>query len=156
MVEASELDPSLKEAMDASLRAYSSGDPAFFGFLTDDVRVFSLNSSEPTKSAKQFEEAFGGAFRRKREVEVINLDVDARGDRAVLSQTLEVTSEHVTSFIRQTVIWDRQDKGWRMSHIHNAQVGQPVFTGTAPRDAASIRVLNERIATVAATVGVAQ
>jgi hypothetical protein len=74
-----------------------------------------------------------------------------------LSQTLQITIDEIDTFVRQTVIWELDQKGeWRMSHIHNAQVGQPVVTGKAPKDAQAVRVLNERIATVAAAVGVAQ
>jgi hypothetical protein len=151
-----EVDPELQRAMDGSLKAYSAGDRSFFDYLTDDVRVYSVNSVAPTTSRREFEEQFGEAFERRREVTVVSQDVDARDDRAVLSQTLEVVSEQVTSFVRQTVIWDRGQQRWRMSHIHNAQVGQPIFVGEPPRDPIGIRVLNERIATVAAAVGVAQ
>jgi hypothetical protein len=150
-----DIDPELRRSMDASLKAFSAGDDKFFDYLSDSVTVFSVNSAEPTRSRDEFRRSFGEAF-RARKVDVISQDIDARDDRAVLLQTLEVTTDNVTSYVRQTVIWEPGKDGWKMSHIHNAQVGAALLTGQAPRDLASIRVLNERIATVAATVGVAQ
>lgn len=146
----------LTRAIDSSLKAYGAGDRSFFDYLTKDARVYTINSAEPTKSVRDFEKRFGDGFKRRRQVDVVNRDIDARPGRGVVSQTLAVTADNVTTYIRQTAIWDRGDTGWKISHLHNAQVGQPVVAGSAPREIGAIRVLNERIATVAATVGVAQ
>jgi len=154
-----DVDRGLEKAMKDSLKAYAEGDRQFFDFLKDDVRVFTLESSEPIIGRKAFEEYFGPTFKRfKRKVDVIKQDIQPAGDAAVLSQTLEVTSNEISSFVRQTVIWEQAGKGeWQMSHVHNAQVGKPVVAASAiPKTAEGVRVLNERIATVAATVGVAQ
>ena len=154
---ATKLDPGLDRAMKASLKAYASGDVHFFDYLDDNVRVFNLNSVEPMIGRKQFEEAFKPTFRTKRKVRIISSDIQPSGGQAVLAQTLEVTVNGIASVLRQTVIWNSdQDDNWKMSHIHNALVGQPVATGKLPPTAKGVRVLNERIATVAATVGVAQ
>jgi len=150
-------DPKLDRAMRDSLKAYASGDARFFDYLREDVRVFNLNSVEPMVGRKRFQEAFQPTFRTKRKVQVISSDVQPSGDQAVLAQTLQVTVDGITTTIRQTVIWNSdQDKNWQMSHIHNALVGQPVISGKLATTAKGVRVLNERIATVAATVGVAQ
>jgi len=147
----------LEAAMDESLRLYADGNPAFFDYLRDDVRVYSLGSAEPLIGRREFQAAFVGFADSKREVKVIHSDVQPNERQAVLAQTLEITVEDVTMFLRQTVVWERGDDGWQMSHIHNAQVGQPLTRlGALPASAAEVQVLNERIATVAATVGVAQ
>jgi ketosteroid isomerase-like protein len=151
-------DSQLERAMQESLKAYSSGDSKFFDFLTEDVRVFGIESSEPIIGREAFEEAFRPTFKRfKRKVDIVKQDLQLSGDTAVLSQTLQVTVDDVSSFVRQSVIWEKRAGGrdWRMSHIHNAQVGQAIPT-KVPTTAKGVRVLNERIATVAAAVGVAQ
>lgn len=152
-------DARLEQAMDSSLRAYASGNKKFFDYIRDDARIYVLDSAEPIIGRKEFEAAFGPSFvKRKRKVEVVNRDLQSSGNQAILSQTLQITTDNIDSFVRQTVIWERSADGadWQMSHIHNALVGQPIVSGVALRSARDIRVLNERIATVAAAVGVAQ
>lgn len=158
MASAAATDSGLKEAMDASLKAYAAGDRRFFDFLQDDVRVFNLNSVEPMVGRKRFESAFGPNFANsKRKVKVINSDLQQTGEQAVLAQTLEIgTADGIAAFVRQTVIWSSVGGKWKMSHIHNALVGQPIATAKLPASVKGIQVLNERIATVAAAVGVAQ
>jgi len=149
----------LDRAMRDSLNAYAAGDLRFFDFLRDDVRVYTVDSSEPIVGRKAFESYFGPTFTKtKRTVSVVHSDLVMSGERAVLSQTLQVTAQGVTANYRQTVIWEQASDGrWQMTHIHNATVGQPILVAQkAPSTAAAVRVLNERIATVAAVFGVAQ
>lgn len=148
----------LKRAIADSLKAYAAGDAKFFDFLHDDVRVFNLDQdAEPLIGRKKFESAFRAGFKKKREVDVLFEDIQASGQQAVLTQTLSVTAEGVTQFVRQTVIWEHgRNKKWQISHIHNARVGQPVISGKLDIGAKAVRVVNERIATAAAAVGVAQ
>jgi hypothetical protein len=46
------VDSKLERAMQDSLKAYAAGDKRFFNYLRDDVRVYSLNSAEPTIGRK--------------------------------------------------------------------------------------------------------
>ena len=157
MTTSKKIDSKLERAMRDSLKAYSAGDKRFFDFLRDDVRVYALDSVTPTVGRKAFEAAFAPTFKTKRKVSIIHSDVQPSGNQAVLSQTLQVTINGIDTVVRQTVIWEQAAKGdWQMTHIHNAQVGQPIVSGRAPQTAAAVRVLNERIATVAAVFGVAQ
>ena len=151
-------DSDLRNAMKDSLDAYASGKEAFFDFLADDVRVYTLESSEPMLGRKAFQKYFGPTFARiKRTVELVAEDVQSAGELAAIgARTIQVTSEGVSVAVRQTIVWDKSSGQWRMSHIHNAFAGQPIAVGKMPKTARGIRVLNERIATVAATVGVAQ
>lgn len=150
-------DPKLEKAMRDSLKAYAAGDMDFFNYLRNNVRVYTVESHEPIVGRKAFESYFGPTFRKnKRSIAVVSKDVQLTGEQAVLAQTLKITARGISSYVRQTVVWERGAGEWQMSHIHNALVGQPVVSGQAPRTARSIRVVNERIATVAATVGMAQ
>lgn len=152
-----EIDPELRQSMDASLQAYRDGDLKFFDYLSPDVRVYGLDSSEPLLGRVAFEDNFGPTLAStKRSATPLFQDVQFTGKQAIVSQGLSVEAEGFAIPIRQTVIWDLTDAGWRMSHIHNARTGQAVTVGQMPTSPAAIRVLNERIATVAAIVGVAQ
>ena len=151
-------DPKLTRAIKASLKAYAAADRKFFDFLKDDVRVFNVNDTEPMLGREKFESAFAKNFKIKRKVATLASDIQLSGSQAILSQTLRITANDVSSQVRQTVVWQQDDETgeWKISHIHNALVGQPIVSGKAPKDLRAIKVLNERIATVAATVGVAQ
>jgi hypothetical protein len=149
-------DASLRKAMNESLKAYGAGNEAFFDFLTDDVRVYGLDSSEPIVGRKNFQERFEPTFGATRKIKKVHQDVRMIGEQAVLSQTLQITVSGVSMPVRQTVIWEGGRGNWRMSHIHNAHAGQPVTVGAMPSTVEGIRILNERIATAAAVVGVAQ
>lgn len=154
---ATQMDPRLDKAMRESLKVYAAGNKRFFNYLSNDVRVYTVESSEPIVGRKAFENYFGPTFRKnKRKVSVVAKDVQMAAGQAVLAQTLEITANGVSSYVRQTVIWEEDDGAWKMRHIHNAMVGRPVVSGRPPRTARAIRVINERIATVAATVGMAQ
>lgn len=154
---AQKVDPKLSQAMKASLKAYASGSPTFFRFLDDKVRVFAIGSAEPTIGRAAFQSAFGATFTKvKRQVGVMAQDVQMSGDQAILSQTLKVTGNGVSTFVRQTVVWGVKDGDWKMRHIHNAMVGEPVGVGRPPTSPRGVRILNERIATAATVVGVAQ
>jgi ketosteroid isomerase-like protein len=143
--------------MDNSLKAYAAGNSKFFDYLDDDVRVYTLDSTEPILGRKNFEDYFGHTFAStKRAVVQLHHDLRVSGDQAVLSQTLQISSNGVGLPVRQTVVWAKTKAGWRMTHIHNGRAGEPLVIGKVPRTARGLRVLNERIATVAATVGVAQ
>lgn len=152
-------DARLAHAIEDSRIAYEKAEPRFFDYLQDDVRVYNLNSVEPMVGREQFESAFKPMFERRRNVKVIDSDVRESGDQAVLAQTIEVSDEQndVALCVRQTVVWEEDDDQWRINHIHVALVGQPVMIAEKrPTSVDAVRVLNERIATVAACVGVAQ
>lgn len=150
-------DAGLEKAMRDSLNAYAAGDKRFFDYLASDVRVYTVAASEPIVGRKAFEKYFGPTFQKtKRKVSVVAKDVQLTESQAILAQTLDIKANGVSSCVRQTVIWKQDDGDWKMGHIHNALVGQPVVSGPSPKTIRAIRVVNERIATVAATVGMAQ
>ncbi len=151
------LDPALKKAMKASLSAYEKGDRRFFSYVSESVRVYGIDDSPtPIVGKKEFQERFTLFSKVKRKAKPIAQDVRVSGSQAILSQTLDVTANGVRVPVRQTVVWEEADGEWLMTHIHNGRGGQPVSATKMPQTARGIRVLNERIATMAAVVGVAQ
>jgi hypothetical protein len=154
---ADNIDEGLRKAMNESMHAYENGDQAFFDYLSDDVLIYGLDSSEPTVGRKVFEEKFLPSFSKsKRKVDQTFQDIRVVGGQAILSQVLQVSTDGISLPVRQTVVWEGRKGKWHMTHIHNARAGQPVSVEKMPTTAAGIRVLNERIATVATAVGVAQ
>ncbi|RSK38918.1 nuclear transport factor 2 family protein [Hymenobacter perfusus] len=160
------LDPALEFAMRDSLEAYAEGDQRFFDYLhekvqihSNDARLFALKETEAIDGRETFREKFT-QFETKRSVNEVSLNVQMIAANKVLAaRNLSVEVNGIESSVRQTIIWDKGADGkWQMSHIHSALVGQPVLTGANAQALSmeEIRVLNERIATVAATVGVAQ
>lgn len=154
------IDVELKNAMDASLKAYSNGSEQFFSYFTTDARIYAPESTaEPIVGREAFARGFGRTLASvKRKVKVVCSDIQVRGDHAVVAQVLQMETNGVMLHVRQSVVWERDEKGaWLMSHVHNTLVGQPVVSeGIVPLTAKSVQVLNERIATVAASVGLAQ
>lgn len=157
MATVQKLDPELKGTMRASLKAYASGSVGFFDYLHKDVRVFPLDSVEPIAGQKAFKSYYGPTLTKiKRKVKLVSEDSQVFRDQVIVSQLLKISGKGVSTNVRQTVVWGKFDGRWKMAHIHNARVGEPLGLGKAPMTAAGIRILNERIATAASVVGVAQ
>jgi hypothetical protein len=150
-------DPALEHAINESRELYAAGNVKFFDYMRDDVRVYNLNSVEPMIGRDTFEKEFMPNFRRKVDTKVVASDVRKFEQQAVHAQTVEFTLENLTLITRQTVVWELTDGEWKVGHIHITQVGSPITTARErPKSAKAVKVLNERIATVAAAVGVAQ
>lgn len=146
----------LQKTMKASLKAYCDGDSSFFTYFTSDATVYSIGSSEPFRGVSEYKKYFDPLLRKeKRKAKVLKEDVHTLDGNAVVAQTLQIVHSGITTNVRQSVVWTHTDAGWRMNHLHTALVGSPTPT-TAPGDFDTVKVLNERIATVAAILGVAQ
>src|SRR5688572_27056809 len=110
-------DADLSRAMKDSLQAYAAGSPRFFQFISNDARVYEINATQPIVGREAFEASFRPRL-SKRKVSIIQQDLQETGDQAILAQTLSVTIDRITTFVRQSVVWSREgDKRWRMIHI---------------------------------------
>jgi hypothetical protein len=151
------LDKSLKQSINASLKAYADGSARFFEYLSKDVRVYTLDSQEPIKGREEFSAYFAPTLiKSKRIVKPLHQDVQVFENQAILSQVLQVSSGGVGLPVKQTIVWTKNGAKWEITHMHNGRAGEPMVLGAAPKTLDEVRVLNERIATVAAVVGVAQ
>lgn len=147
---------SLNSVMAASLKQYDRGDPKWFDHLANDVTVYAIGMTTPFVGRAAYESHFSPILTSvKKKTQVLDQKIKYLNDAtAVITQTLQITHSGVVSIVRQSVIWSREEE-WRIRHLHSALVGTP--TGAkAPTTAPGIRVLNEKIATVAAVLGVAQ
>lgn len=146
----------LDSVMSASLKQYDRGDSKWFAHLANDATVYAIGTTTPFVGRAAYEAHFSpNLTSAKRKTEVLDQKVKYLNDAtAVVTQTLHVTQAGVNSVVRQSVVWSL-DETWQIRHLHSALVGTP--TGVKPATSANgIRVLNERIATVAAVLGVAQ
>lgn len=155
MADKHEHDDEIQKQLDGSAKAYCNGDPAFFDYFADDATVFSAGTSEALKGREAYRHAFAPKLKGKREVKILEQSRQWFGERVVIAQTAQITHEGITANIRQTMVWGRSNKGWLVNHLHTALIGSP-FSNEVPKSVNAIRVLNERVATMAGVLGVAQ
>jgi hypothetical protein len=156
MAKRAQIDPELRKAMDSANQLYIKGDARWFDLLAEDATVYSLNSLEPHRSRSAYRQSFSATLTaEKRAMKVLDENVQMMGESALAARSLQITQGGVIVNVRQSIVWRKTDKGWKMHHLHTALVGSPV-PAKMPKTAKAVRVLNERIATVAAVLGVAQ
>ena len=159
MAVARNVDPSLRKAISAANKLWDSGNGKWFGFLAEDAVVYSIGQTEPFRGRKAYQRHFGPELERtKRKTTTVNQNIQTMNGTAVVAQTLQIVQKNITANVRQSVIWSSTKAnryGWQISHLHTALIANPTPT-KIPRQANAIRVLNERIATIAAVLGVAQ
>lgn len=137
-------------------KAYASGSKSWFEFLDDNVIVYTNSSAEPIKGranyASNFSKLLGST---KRKLQILSRQVQSVGDVQVVYQVVQVTQEGVVVNMKQSQVWTQTAKGPRINHMHTSVLGTPQAVSPALRTS-SINVINEKIATVATAVGVAQ
>jgi ketosteroid isomerase-like protein len=143
-------------SLDSSLAAYNNGDRSFFNYFDKDATIFSVGSAEPIKGRDAYRKSFEAHLTgNKREETVLDRTVQIVGDKAVVAQTAQIKQSDVVANVRQTYVFGETGEGLKVLHLHNALIGTP-FAGEVPTSPMAIRVLNEKIATAAAVLGVAQ
>lgn len=143
------------QARQEALQRFDNADPAWFDYLTDDAVVYAINHTEPYKGRTAYEARFTPFLTRsQRTTTIMSSDEQQLAGNVVVAQTLRIVEGGIMSSVRQSVIWV-DDNGWKMKHLHSALIGTPMGT-TVPTTAADVTVLNEKIATMAAVLGVAQ
>ncbi|MBS1582074.1 MAG: nuclear transport factor 2 family protein [Bacteroidetes bacterium] len=147
----------LEATMSRMDRAYESASKAWFDFLTDNVVVFTNTRAEPFKGKKSYREHFERALTStKRKVTVISRQVQELGEVGIVYQVVQITQDQVVANLKQSVVWESTPKGWRINHIHSALLGEPQAELKGRQRPAAIDVINEKIASMAAVLGVAQ
>lgn len=151
------VDSGLKQALDRTAKLYANGDPKLFDYFAEDAIVYAVGSTEPFRGRDAYRKHFERTLvAEKRKISFLQQDVLNIGEgKAVVAQTAQITQGGIIANIRQTMVWASNGGGWKIQHVHTTLVGEPTAV-KAPTTASAIRVLNERIATVAAVLGVAQ
>lgn len=151
-----DIDPALKKTMTSSLRLYDDADAKWFNVLADDATVYAIGRAEPFVGKKAYEKVFLSVLAAtKRKTKVLHQDIKMLDMTAVVTQTLQIKQDGILSSVRQSVVWTKSKKDWQIRHLHTALIGQPNAIKVA-KSAGDVQVLNEKIATVAAVLGVAQ
>jgi ketosteroid isomerase-like protein len=150
------LDPDLKTAVGDFNDAYAKGNPKWFTHFAEDATVYSDDAAEPHQGRSAYQKYFEPKLAaEKRQVQVLKQDAQMMGDTAVVMQLLEVTGPQLAVNVRESTIWRRTDKGWKVGHL-NASIVGPSRAIDAPRTADAVRVLSEKLAIVSSQAGVAQ
>lgn len=140
-------------------KAYASGSRTWFDFLSDDVTVYSSNNAAPFKGKGSYMDHFAKALTSgKRKLDVLSRRIQDMGEISIVYQTVQITQDNVVVNMNQSQVWGMTQKGWKVNHLHASIVGTPqvakVPSGGNRLNA--INVLNEKIASIATAVGVAQ
>jgi len=133
-----------------------NGDASFFDYFAKDATIYSVGSTEPMQGRDAYRKSFEAHLTAsKREESVLDRTVQIVGDKAVVAQTVQIKQNDVTANVRQTIVYGETAEGLKVLHLHTALIGNPT-SGEVPSTPGAIRVLNEKIATVADVLGVAQ
>lgn len=146
----------LRRAIATADRLYNAGNPKWFDFLAKDAVVYSIGRTKPFKGRASYQKHFAPNLTAgRRRTRILSRDIKLMDGHAVVAQTLQITQQKVTANVRQSVVWSSDASGWKIRHLHTALVGSPSSSSSAATSGA-VEVLNERIATMAAVLGVAQ
>ena len=138
-------------------KAYASGDDSWFDYLDENIVVYSQNKAEPFEDKKSYMEYFKDALTSStRDLIIISRQIRSLGEISVVSQTVRINQDDVIVNVKQTQVWGITDGEWKLNHFHSTFAGTPRATDSLEASAESINVINEKIATMAAVVGVAQ
>jgi ketosteroid isomerase-like protein len=153
---------SINSAINSHLDAYAYGSEKYFDAFAEDAVVYNLyneyviDDDDTFKGREAYRKHFEPHLSTKRKVNLLQQDVQVKGDTTIVSSVFEVTQSDIQFVVRQFAVWAEAKGEWKIMHMNNTCVGNAVPLGELPRTAKGISVLNERIATVAAVLGVAQ
>lgn len=152
----SQANSEVLKALSGMDRAYASGSKSWFDYLANDITVYGTTRAEPIVGKEDYIKNFGKTLTgSKRKVDIISRQVQAVGNIIIVYQVAQITQDGIVLNMKQSQVWGPTEKGLKMNHMHSALLGTPQATSAATRTK-TIDVINERIATIATAVGVAQ
>lgn len=153
----SKINPEFLKQISIMDKEYSSGKQSFFDNFDDNVVIYTNITAEPIKGkenyVKNFSELLGS---KKRKLNIISRQIQSLGSIYIVYQVIQVVQEGVAVNMKQSIVWGVNDKGYKVNHMHTSTIGTPHVVSPLKKNIGSINVINEKIATIAATVGVAQ
>jgi ketosteroid isomerase-like protein len=148
-----QLEQRVLASLENSLLAFNAGRPEFFDEFAEDAMIFTADSPEPIKGRETYRKEFEAAFTsQKREKTILDRTIQIVGDKAVVKQTATITQADASAKVLQTLVYGETGEGLKVLHSHTALMTPDAANGGAP----AVQVLNEKIATTATVVGVAQ
>jgi ketosteroid isomerase-like protein len=145
------LEQQVIQSLDRSAIAFSKGLSEYFDEFGEEAMIFTTDSPEPIKGREAYRQSYESALSSgKREKTVLDRSVQIVGDKAVATQTAQITQGENTVTVRQTIVYGQTGEGLKVVHSHTL-----LLTPNSD-DVSGIRVVNEKIATVSSSLGVAQ
>ncbi len=152
----SQTNSELLKTLSGMDRAYASGSKTWFDHFDDNATVYTNSSAEPIIGRSNYINNFAKLLAStKRKVQIISRKVQAVGNVFIVYQVEQVTQDGVVVTMKQSQVWGETQKGLKINHMHSSVLGTPQATSTISK-LGSINVINEKIATIATAVGVAQ
>jgi hypothetical protein len=153
----SRINPDLQKALTGMDKAYISGSKEWFNYLSDDVIVYSNISGDPFKGKVAYMEHFEKSLiSSKRKMEILSRNVQTIGEISIVYQTVQIVQDNIVVSMKQSQVWRATESGWKVNHLHSAIIGQPQSINPSVKKVGAINVINEKIASMAAVMGVAQ
>jgi ketosteroid isomerase-like protein len=134
--------------LDKSVSAFNAKKADYFDAFAPDVVVFTPDRQDAVKGIDAFKQQFQPLITGDSEEKVQNRSVQILGDKAVVTQNVQLMLPNSTLNLRQTLIVGDTPQGPRIVHFQSAPLN--------PANMAAVSVVNNRIATVAPVLGVAQ
>lgn len=137
-------------------KAYASGSKSWFDFLDDEIIIYTNTSAVPFKGKKSYYDNFAKLLgSSKRKLEILSRQIQEIGNVFIVYQVVQVIQDGVMVNMKQSQVWAETKRGLKMNHLHSSVLGTPLAKVNSKK-LSSINIINEKIATVAAAVGVAQ
>lgn len=137
---------------------YEAADPGFFDLFTRDATFFTVSSPTRIDGLEEFRRGFEPDFTRggvTRRLQILTPEIRILDNAAVATFHARISADGQLSNLRSTLtIVQEQGGALRIAHLHNSPQAAPtVPIPFAARTVDEIRLLEERVATAAATVG---
>lgn len=147
-------DKELYEFLKRFQQTYEESDPGWFDMFAPDATFFTVSSPTRIDSTEEYRRGFEPYFTAgvKRRAQILSPDVRVVGSVASVTLHNRVSVDGVTQNFRGTVIIQQGDRGLEITHLHWSPLSAPDVVNVGRPDEA-VTLLEERVATAAATVG---
>jgi ketosteroid isomerase-like protein len=142
------------QSLNRSEVAFNEGRPAYFDEFGAEAMIFTVDSPDPIKGRDAYRQAYESALTGStRQKMVLDRDVQIVGDKAVVTQTARLQHGDGTIDVRQTIVYGETTEGVKVLHSHTTLLRPSNADESA---LPPIQVVNEKIAPVSSSLGVAQ
>lgn len=133
--------------------AYEKGEEKFFDFFDKDADFFTLSTGTRIDSVEDFKKIFAPSLKSKvhRKCTLLSPEIKVfDGHTAIATEHARINVGGQTYNVRQTQVFKKTDKGWKIIHLHNS----PIEVKPAkPDEFLGIKEFDDRIAVAAAASG---
>lgn len=136
--------------------AYDAGDPTFFDLFAKDATFFTLSSVTRIDGLEEFRRGFEPLFGQgeKRRSQILSPEFQLVGDVALTTFHNRIFVNGRITNLRSSVVIIKGTQGdLKIAHLHNSPLETPKVTPGFGATPETIDLLEERVATAAATVG---